>query len=105
MLANYEQERNKRLKKAGIGQYLNVRVEDLQALNKDPWVDYNDPRVKSPPLKDGVSIKVLVVGAGLDAIVFAGRLIESGISSKNLVCVDVAEGFGGTWYVDIDHIE
>lgn len=98
LLAKYEQERNKRLKKEGIAQFIDVRSPDLQAINKDPWMNYNDPRVQNPPLKDGDHTKVLITGAGMNGIVFAGRLIESGISSKDVVCVDRAGGFGGTWY-------
>jgi hypothetical protein len=95
----YEQERNKRLRKEGINQYVDVRSESLKALGKDPWVDYNDPRVKCPPLKDGDHVKVLIAGAGINGVVYAGRLIESGINNKDIVCVDVAGGFGDTWYV------
>lgn len=94
----YEREKNKRLRKAGLGQYVDVRSQGLKALAKDPWVDYDDPRVKNPPLKDGDRIKYLITGAGINGVVFAGRLIEAGISREDVVCVDTAGGFGGTWY-------
>lgn len=95
----YEHERTKRLKKEGNNQYIDARSKSLQDFNKDPWVDYNDPRVKSPPLKDGDNIKFLVAGAGINGVVDAGRLIEAGFDKKDVVCVDTAGGFGGVWYV------
>ncbi|KAH7070090.1 hypothetical protein FB567DRAFT_573611 [Paraphoma chrysanthemicola] len=98
LINKYDQERNKRLKKAGNKQYADTRSKGLEVLAKDPWVDYNDPRVRDAPLKDGASIKYLITGAGINGVVFAGRLIEAGIDSKDIVCVDFAGGFGGTWY-------
>jgi hypothetical protein len=97
LINKYDQERNKRLKKAGNKQYADVRSEGLQVLSKDPWVDYNDPRVKETPLKDGASIKYFITGAGINGVLFAGRLIEAGIPKNDVVCVDFAGGFGGTW--------
>ncbi|KAM0229905.1 hypothetical protein ACHAPO_009627 [Fusarium lateritium] len=94
----YELERAKRLKKEGNSQYIDARSENLQNINKDSWVDYNDARVKSPPLKDGDNIKFLIAGAGINGVVDAGRLIEAGFDKKDVVCVDVAGGFGGVWY-------
>ncbi|PPJ50248.1 hypothetical protein CBER1_04875 [Cercospora berteroae] len=94
----YELEKNKRLKESGISQYVDVRSQSLEALAKDPWVDYNDPRVRDPPLKDGDKIKYLITGAGINGVVFAGRLIEAGVGREDVVCVDIAGGFGGTWY-------
>ncbi|KAG9185555.1 hypothetical protein G6011_06886 [Alternaria panax] len=98
ILDKYAEERNKRLKDDGQKQYINFRAKGLTNLDKDPWVDYNDPRVKNAPLKDGVHIKYLITGAGVNGVILAGRFIEAGISSKDIVCVDVAGGFGGTWY-------
>ncbi|CAN9166149.1 unnamed protein product [Alternaria alternata] len=103
LLDRYAEERDKRLKHSGQKQYVNFRSQGLQDLDKDPWVDYSDPRVNDPPLKDGTNIKYLITGAGINGIVFGGRLIEAGISSKDVVCVDVAGGFGGTWYGDPVH--
>lgn len=99
LLEIYDQERNKRLRKDGTAQYANFREPELQVFGKDPWVDYNDPRITNPPLKDGNSIKFLITGAGLNGLHYAGRLIEAGFSSKDIVLVDIAGGFGGTWYV------
>ncbi|KAH6870242.1 hypothetical protein BKA58DRAFT_173338 [Alternaria rosae] len=98
LLQRYHKERDKRLTEAGEGQYINVRSKEIQDLAKDPWVDYNDPRIQNPPLKDGSSIKFLIIGAGHNGLLFGCRLAEAGFSGRDIVCVDTAGGFGGTWY-------
>ncbi|KAJ8115434.1 hypothetical protein OPT61_g2919 [Boeremia exigua] len=98
LLDKYRQEKEKRLNKLGLDQYTDIRSEDIQSLGRDPWVNYNDPRVNNPPLKPGAHVKVLIAGAGISGIIFAGRLIEAGFSNKEIVCIDIAGGFGGTWY-------
>ncbi|CAG9946945.1 unnamed protein product, partial [Clonostachys rosea f. rosea IK726] len=40
----------------------------------------------------------LIAGAGFGALLFAARLIESGISASEITLVDAANGYGGTWY-------
>ncbi|EUC43525.1 hypothetical protein COCMIDRAFT_38526 [Bipolaris oryzae ATCC 44560] len=70
----------------------------LQDLAKDPWVNWNDPKIQNPPLKDGGSVKFLINGAGHYGLLYACRLVEAGFSAKDIVCVDIAGGFGGTWY-------
>ncbi|KAL6711489.1 hypothetical protein ACN47E_004423 [Coniothyrium glycines] len=94
----YAEERNKRLRADGNAQYVDVRSQEVKDLAKDPWVDYESPAIKNPPLKDGSHIKFLILGAGHSGILFAYRLIEAGFSSKDIVIVDTAGGFGGTWY-------
>ncbi|CAE7193133.1 hypothetical protein CFE70_007135 [Pyrenophora teres f. teres 0-1] len=98
LLQRYEKERDKRLNKAGLSQYIDVRSKEIQDLARDPWVDYTDPRIQNPPLKDGRSIKFLISGAGHNGILFGCRLVEAGFSGSDVVCVDIAGGFGGTWY-------
>ncbi|CAA9964209.1 cyclohexanone 1-2-monooxygenase [Pyrenophora teres f. maculata] len=98
LLQRYEKERDKRLNKAGLSQYIDVRSKEIQDLARDPWVDYTDPRIQKPPLKDGRSIKFLISGAGHNGILFGCRLVEAGFSGSDVVCVDIAGGFGGTWY-------
>jgi cation diffusion facilitator CzcD-associated flavoprotein CzcO len=98
LLNKYAEERNKHLKQPGVIQYVDICSKGLETLGKDPWVDYEDPRVKNPPLQDGDHIKYLITGAGINGVIFAGRLVEAGASSNEVVCVDIAGGFGGTWY-------
>lgn len=94
----YAEERNKRLRPEGTAQYINLADSDLQKLVADPWVDYEALARQAQPLQDGDSPKFLVVGAGINGITFAARLIETGFSAQDIVLVDIAGGYGGTWY-------
>ncbi|KAF0639659.1 hypothetical protein FPSE5266_08929 [Fusarium pseudograminearum] len=94
----YAEERNKRLRPEGTAQYINLADSDLQKLVADPWVDYEALARQAQPLQDGDSPKFLVVGAGINGITFAARLIEAGFSAQDIVLVDIAGGYGGTWY-------
>ncbi|KAK6815806.1 hypothetical protein PG987_016572 [Apiospora arundinis] len=94
----YVQERSKRLRSDGIDQYMSLRSPEVLDLAKDPWVDYEALARQDPPLKDGDSVKFLVVGAGHNGILFAARLIDAGFSAVDIVLVDIAGGYGGTWY-------
>ncbi|KAJ4986334.1 phenylacetone monooxygenase [Stagonosporopsis vannaccii] len=98
LFERYEKERDKRLRKDGLAQYANFREKELHALARDPWVDYKSPHITNPPLKDGDRIKFLITGGGLNGLHQAGRLVEAGFNSKDIVIVDIAGGFGGTWY-------
>jgi cation diffusion facilitator CzcD-associated flavoprotein CzcO len=52
-----------------------------------------------PPVADGGHTKVLILGAGYGALLFAVRLLETGVFKANdIVFVDAAGGFGGVWY-------
>ncbi|XP_014559726.1 hypothetical protein COCVIDRAFT_23964 [Bipolaris victoriae FI3] len=87
----YAQERQKRIRPEGTAQYVDFNSSsNLKDLAKDPWTD--------PPLRDGDRTKFLITGAGHNGILFAARLIEAGFSHKDIVLVDVAGGYGGTWY-------
>ncbi|KAK1976776.1 hypothetical protein LZ30DRAFT_753267 [Colletotrichum cereale] len=94
----YSQERSKRLRPDGNKQYMTVRSPDVQSLAKDPWVDYKSLASQEQPLKDGGSIKFLIIGAGHNGILFAARLIDAGFNPKDIVLVDIAGGYGGNWY-------
>jgi hypothetical protein len=104
LLQRYNEERDKRVTEAGLSQYIDVRSKEIQDLAKDPWVDYNDARIQNPPLKDGSSIKFLISGAGHSGLLFGCRLAEAGFSGSDIVCVDIAGGFGGTWYDFLHYI-
>ncbi|KAH7350657.1 hypothetical protein BKA65DRAFT_582608 [Rhexocercosporidium sp. MPI-PUGE-AT-0058] len=84
LLDKYASERSKRLRADGTAQYTTV--------------DHSAIAAQDPPLKDGGHIKFLIVGAGHNGILFAARLIEAGFNTKDIVLVDVAGGYGGTWY-------
>ncbi|KAL2826225.1 hypothetical protein BDW59DRAFT_161063 [Aspergillus cavernicola] len=42
--------------------------------------------------------RVLIVGAGYGGLLFSVRLLQAGFSLEDLILVDSAGGFGGTWY-------
>ncbi|KAK7734887.1 hypothetical protein SLS63_004308 [Diaporthe eres] len=98
LFEKYAQERDKRIRHDGPAQYIDARSKEIQDLARDPWVDYGSPAVKNAPLKDGSNTKFLICGGGHSGILYAYRLIEAGFSSKDIVIVDIAGGFGGTWY-------
>ncbi|KAK1572999.1 uncharacterized protein LY79DRAFT_569244 [Colletotrichum navitas] len=94
----YAQERNKRIRADGTAQYINLEDTSLGDLAADPWVDYNALASQHPPLEDGGATKFLVIGAGHNGLLFAARLIDAGFDPKDIVLVDIAGGYGGTWY-------
>lgn len=101
-LANkYEQEREKRFNAISAGQGGRLRFRNSHIANKldqDPWADYDNLAKQTPPLRDGSEIRFLILGAGHNGILFAYHLIAAGFKASEIVVVDPAGGFGGTWY-------
>lgn len=91
----YAKERSKRLRQNSLKQYTNLIGTDLA---EDPFVDYDAPESQQVPIQDGGDVKFLVVSAGHSGILFAVRLIQAGFKPEDIYIVDVAGGFGGTWY-------
>ncbi|EMD97944.1 hypothetical protein COCHEDRAFT_1221195 [Bipolaris maydis C5] len=98
LIQKYQKEREKRIATDVIDDYVDLRSKEAQDLAKDPWVDWNAPAIQDPPLKDGSRVKFLISGAGHAGLLYACRLVEAGFNAKEIVCVDIAGGFGGTWY-------
>jgi len=94
----YAQERLKRLRSDGNGQYVNTRSTEINDLSADPWADYEALAAQPQPLKDGGSVRFLIVGGGHQGICYAARLVEAGFDPSEVVVTDVAGGVGGTWY-------
>lgn len=80
----------------GMQQYSRLPSELDTPLSHDPWVD--PEQKETGPLKDGDDIQFLIIGAGHVGLLTAGRLVEAGFSAQGVCLVDVAGGFGGTWY-------
>lgn len=96
VVEKYAQEREKRIGK-GLSQFVDLRESaKLKSLLDDPWVQAGTWVKQVVP--DGGHCKVLVVGAGYGGILFAVNLIKAGFSAEDIVIVDPAGGFGGTWY-------
>lgn len=87
--AKYRQERDRRIRKEGIGQY----TETAGAFGKyleDPDVD-----VDARPTRHD-RVEVLIIGAGWSGMLAAARLRDAGVD--NLRMIDNGADFGGTWY-------
>lgn len=97
----YEEEREKRFNaiSSGRGGRLKFRSSSLMNnLDQDPWADYDNLAKQTPPLRDNSEIRFLILGAGHNGILFAYHLIAAGFKASEIVVVDPAGGFGGTWY-------
>ncbi|TLD15163.1 hypothetical protein PspLS_10665 [Pyricularia sp. CBS 133598] len=95
----YEAERAKRLRPEMQEQYMDTRADEFpKSLAADPWIDYDSIAAVEPPVVDGGEVKVLISGAGHNGLLQAYRMIEAGVSVYDMCIVDVAGGFGGTWY-------
>jgi len=97
----YESERAKRLRPDGMAQYLDIgNDEKYRHFAADPLATTDNKYVSQPlPVLDRGHSKVLVVGSGFGAMLYAVRLIEiAGFEATDFIFVDSAWGFGGTWY-------
>ncbi|MGU3503320.1 flavin-containing monooxygenase [Mycobacterium sp. C31M] len=87
--AKYKTERDKRIRAAGVDQYVEVTA-DFSHYADDPYTE----RLEREPITDHV--QVLIIGGGLGSLIAAARLREQGIDDIRIV--DTAGDFGGTWY-------
>ncbi|PSN65698.1 FAD/NAD(P)-binding domain-containing protein [Corynespora cassiicola Philippines] len=95
----YDEERQKRFRKDGERQFIDLdNADQFSYLAEDPWVDHASLNSKEPSVQDGGSYEYLILGAGYGALLYAARLIDSGVLAKDIRMVDTAGGFGGTWY-------
>lgn len=71
----------------------------LNDLAYDPWpittIDTHGLSSLKAPL---TQTRILIIGAGFGGLLFAVRLLQAGFSRDDLLLVDSAGGFGGTWY-------
>ncbi|KAI4592831.1 hypothetical protein KJ359_010384 [Pestalotiopsis sp. 9143b] len=94
----YNEEREKRVRAPTSKQLSSFRSAALTELDSDLFVDHDAIATEEPPLKDGDKIKFLIVGGGHNGIVHAHHLIKAGFKTEDIVIVDNAGGWGGTWY-------
>lgn len=96
-LRRCEEERNRRLRPYDKSHYINLeKLGSGESPLQDPWIATGTPVNQVVP--DGGHTKVLVIGAGFGGLQCAGKLIKSGIKPEEILMVDAAGGFGGTWY-------
>ncbi|PSN73315.1 FAD/NAD(P)-binding domain-containing protein [Corynespora cassiicola Philippines] len=95
----YTYERDKRLQHQpeGAKQFVKLNEESFKDLNEDRFINY-DAVDANQPLRDGSKTKVLITGGGHGGLLMAVRLIQAGLDPNDIVIVDKAGGFGGTWY-------
>ena len=95
----YAAERDKRMRGDGSAQFVDLSTSpEFAYLAKDPWVDHAFLNKQKPAIENGDSIKFLVLGAGMGGLLFAVELIRAGFKASEIRLVDIAGGFGGTWY-------
>ena len=81
----YAAEREKRARPDGLSQYIDLSKSDkFKQFQADNWVDYKAINTQDPPLKDGSFHKFLILGAGYGGLLFATRLVQAGISAKDI---------------------
>lgn len=96
-MEKYGEERDKRMKAEGLRQYIDLRrSEQYKKFIEDPWIDANTP--VNYPVPDGGRCRIMIAGGGFGGLLFAVKLIKAGFSADDLLIVDPAGGFGGTWY-------
>lgn len=96
-LQRCEQERDKRLRPQDKSQYVGLdKLHGGKELVQDPWITAGTPVNQVVP--DGGRVKVTIVGAGFGGLQCAGKLIKSGLNVEDILMIDTAGGFGGTWY-------
>lgn len=98
-LEKYEEERLKRLRSDGLGQFIISPVsEEYRDFYTDPWVDNNAVDPGANAIVDGSRFEILILGAGYGGLLMAARLIQAGVDVNDIRLVDTAGGFGGTWW-------
>lgn len=88
--AKYRAERDKRLRRDGNQQYVEV-AGDFARYLEDPYVQ---PGFTRAPLTD--EVEVAVIGGGFGGLLAGARLREAGV--KDLRIIEKGGDFGGTWY-------
>ncbi len=87
----YRQERDKRLRRDGEAQYIEVAGAFARFAEDDP---YADPAFTREPLTD--EIEIAVIGGGFSGLLAAARLREAGLDDFRII--EAGGDFGGTWY-------
>ena len=84
----YLEERDKRLRPEGVGQYRRLDIDS--EYTEDP---YSAPIVREPLTRE---VDVAIVGGGFSGLLAAGLLRKAG--DAELVIIEDGGDFGGTWY-------
>ncbi len=87
----YRKERDKRLRRDGSEQYIELAGDFARYAEDDPYVE---PGFTRDPISE--EIDVAVIGGGFSGLLAGARLKEAGIS--NFRIIEAGGDFGGTWY-------
>jgi cyclohexanone monooxygenase len=85
----YRSERDRRLRREGNEQYLEMTGEYSRYL-EDPYVEW----IEREPLFD--TVEVVIIGGGFGGLLAGARLRESGVEDLRLI--EKGGDVGGTWY-------
>ncbi|KAK2624224.1 hypothetical protein QTJ16_006174 [Diplocarpon rosae] len=98
ILERYKQERERRLNDKGLGQYLDKSRAANYITHEDPWVA-EGTKIHCP-VPDGGHVKIVIFGAGFGGLCAAARALLDGSagSANDILIIDRAGGFGGTWW-------
>lgn len=98
--AKYAAERLKRLRPDFDDQWVKLHTSDkFKHFTHDPWLPADGSTGGINLAEDGdYHFKFIIQGAGFGGLLYAARLVEAGFSSDDIVLIDYAGGFGGTWY-------
>jgi cyclohexanone monooxygenase len=88
--AKYREERDKRLRPDGLGQYVEPKGR-FAHFDRDPWVE---SAVEREPLSDRV--EVAIIGGGFSGLLAGARLRQLGVDDVRVI--EKGGDFGGTWY-------
>ncbi|OJI96217.1 hypothetical protein ASPVEDRAFT_224565 [Aspergillus versicolor CBS 583.65] len=97
----YDSEREIQLRSRDVMGNVEIDInEGFETFAQDPWIrSVAPPTASAARLIKDAHHKVLIIGAGHAGLLFAVRLIETGaVGATDIVLVDKAAGFGGTWY-------
>ncbi len=89
--AKYRAERDRRLRKEGLGQFVRIDREHHHRFAEDPGFSARPLR---DPLTDAVEIAV--IGAGFGGLLLGAQLRQAGFDDIRFI--DRAGDFGGVWY-------
>ncbi|TPX32115.1 hypothetical protein SmJEL517_g04687 [Synchytrium microbalum] len=93
VLNKYRVERDKRLRRDGNQQYVDISTVKTKDYLQDPYCEKGFSRA---PLND--QVEVLIIGGGFGGMITGARLIQEGFKSSEIRIVEKASDFGGTWY-------
>jgi cyclohexanone monooxygenase len=86
----YRTERDKRLRKDGNEQYVEVTGQFSHYI-EDPYLD---KAIEREPVKD--EVEIAIIGGGFGGLLAGARLREAGL--ENIRMIEKGGEFGGTWY-------